>query len=123
MKKILISLLLLTNTALANVKSVNDLTFKEEVLNASACGTTVIVDVYADWCGFCKEFEPLFEKASKDPANSKIKFVKIDADKNSLPANIKYLPTVIMYRNGLPIEFSGPFDNKAAFQRWINNNK
>jgi thioredoxin 1 len=61
-----------------------------------------IIDFYAEWCGPCKKFAPVFEKyASKYHVPSKLNFVKVEADSEELYSisksyNIKALPTFIL---------------------------
>lgn len=58
----------------------------------------VFMDVYAKWCGPCKEIAPKIEKLVDDHPN--VKFVKLDMDKfNQLATDleVKYLPTFILF--------------------------
>ena len=60
-----------------------------------------VVDVWAPWCGPCKSFAPLFEKASED--FQEIAFGKINADEQPLLANqlkIRSLPTILSFKEG-----------------------
>ena len=43
----------------------------------------VIVDFTATWCGPCKMIGPKFEEFSKEAANEKVKFIKVDVDEAS----------------------------------------
>lgn len=46
---------------------------------ASSSGTPRIVDVYTDWCGWCKKFEPTFEQGRAKFAG-KISFDRMNAE-------------------------------------------
>ena len=58
----------------------------------------VIVDFYADWCGPCKMFAPIFEEAQKR-YGSKAIFIRIDVDQEEDVArryHIQSIPTTMV---------------------------
>jgi thioredoxin 1 len=59
----------------------------------------VLVDYYADWCGPCKAFAPIFEQASE--ANPGIVFAKVDTQAQTELASafdIRSIPTLMVFR-------------------------
>lgn len=62
----------------------------------------VVVDIYADWCGPCQAYAPIFkEVASKNWQRAE--FFKIDsqADPNfSARYNVRGIPTTLIFKNG-----------------------
>ena len=68
----------------------------------------VLVDWWASWCGPCRMFAPVFEKAAAEHPD--IVFAKIDTEAESGLAGalgIMSIPTVMMFREGVLV-FSQP---------------
>ncbi|HET6918606.1 MAG TPA: thioredoxin, partial [Jiangellaceae bacterium] len=75
---------------------------------------TAFIDFWAEWCGPCKRFAPIFEQASE--RYPEITFAKVDTeDQRELAARygVTSIPTLVIYRDGIPV-FSQPGALPAA---------
>jgi thioredoxin 2 len=62
----------------------------------------VVVDCWAEWCGPCKSFAPVFEQAAAE-MEPEIRFARLNTELHQdLGAkwNIRSIPTLILFRNG-----------------------
>lgn len=79
-----------------------------------------VVDFYANWCGPCKMFAPVFEETS---LVEDYNFVKIDVDKFPEIARkygVMSIPTIILFENGKEIKRFTGFMPKEEFNKFLN---
>lgn len=105
------------------VLKVDDTNFDELVLEKSKT-KPVVVDFWADWCRPCKMLTPILERIAKT-FNGRFILAKINVDearKTAMAYGIMSIPTVIIFKDGKPVNrFVGALPEPQV-KEWLNKN-
>jgi len=85
------------------VHEITDQTFDAEVLKSTQ---PVLVDMWAPWCGPCRQVRPVLERLS-EKYQGKVKFCAINVDENQrTPAqyHVMSIPNMLFIKNGKVID-------------------
>jgi len=100
---------------------VNDDNFQEKVIEMSK-KIPVLVDFYADWCPPCKILSPILKKIAKE-YNGKFILAKVNVDDAQITAGefgIMSVPTVILFKDGKPIDYFVGALPEVQIKVWLN---
>ncbi|HET6964628.1 MAG TPA: tetratricopeptide repeat protein [Acidimicrobiales bacterium] len=101
------------------VTDVTDATFEADVLDRST-QATIVVDLWASWCGPCRVLGPILEKVVAE--SDGVELVKIDVDANPRSAatfQVQSIPAVYAIRDRRVVDsFIGALPEPAVRQ-WI----
>jgi putative thioredoxin len=103
------------------VIDVTEETFNSEVVERSRT-TPVIIDLWAEWCGPCKQLSPVLEKLATDAAGEWV-LAKVDVDANPRLAQalqVQSIPMVVAVIGGQLVDgFLGALP-EAQVKQWIS---
>jgi thioredoxin 2 len=84
----------------------------------------VAVDFWAEWCGPCKMFAPVFEKAAAEQ-KTRLRFAKLDTDSEQAIAQrygIRSIPSLVLFKQGQEAaRVAGALDGNSL-RNWLASN-
>ena len=103
-----------------NIVELTESGFENEVLRTNGL---VLVDFYAPWCGPCKMLAPYLERLAGEFAG-RVKFAKLNVDEAAELAGryeITGVPTLLLFRDGQPVDSVVGMAPPQALKRWLEN--
>lgn len=109
--------------AAANIVTLTDTNFSQEVLNSA---TPVVVDFWAEWCGPCKSIAPVLDELAGE-YDGRVRIGKVNIDEHqqiAITHNIQSIPTLLFFKNGQVVDqvvgMRSKRDLKASFDRVLS---
>ena len=88
---------------MSEIVYLNDNNFEQEVLKSDM---PVLVDFWAEWCAPCRMISPIIDDLASE-YDGKLKIAKVDVDKSEKVTTqyaVNSIPTLIVFKNGEPME-------------------
>ena len=85
------------------ITTLSDATFDEYV---GSSDVPVLVDVWAEWCGPCKQIAPILEEIAKEQSG-KVAIAKLNIDENldvTRRFEVMSIPTLLLFKDGQPVQ-------------------
>lgn len=104
------------------VFEVTEATFQSEVVERSM-QVPVVVDLWATWCGPCKQLSPVLERLAEEAGGTWV-LAKVDVDANPRIAQlfgVQSVPTVVAIAGGQPVEAFAGAQPEPQIRQWINS--
>ena len=89
------------HTMAGSLTELSDATFDETI---GASSGPVLVDFWAEWCGPCRAYAPVFERVSEEFPD--VVFAKVDTEVEQALAGsfgIRSIPTTIAFKEGIGV--------------------
>jgi putative thioredoxin len=103
------------------IVEITEATFESEVI-ARSDQVLVLVDLWATWCGPCKQLSPILERLAEQ-ADGKWILATVDVDANPRIAQafgVQSIPTVVAIANGQPVSAFQGVQPEAQISAWID---
>ena len=89
---------------------------------AERANMLVLVDMWASWCGPCRQVSPALEQVAKERAG-RVKLVKVDVDaapKLSERFTVQAVPTLMLLRDGRVVARRAGAAPSQVLREWVD---
>jgi thioredoxin 2 len=90
---------------------------------AEHAGVPVLVDLWAPWCGPCRQVSPALEQVARELAG-RLKLVKVNVDtapKLSQRFSVQAVPTLMVLRDGQVVARQAGAAPAHVLRRWVED--
>lgn len=95
--------------------------FQEKVLQGDK---PVLVDFWAPWCTYCRRISSAYDRIAEQYEGS-ILVSKVNIDEEPMLADqleIEVIPTLVLFKNGKPVDSIVAPESKARIEAFIQQN-
>ncbi|MEA1959248.1 MAG: thioredoxin [Chloroflexota bacterium] len=106
---------------MGNIVSIDNSNFDEAVIGSK---TPVLIDFWAPWCGPCKAIAPILEELSVE-YEGKLTIAKLNIDEapqNASKYGVSAIPTMLLFKDGQPVQSIVGYKPKAELKKAIDEN-
>ncbi len=106
----------------ARVLDVTEQSFQTDVVDRSM-QVPVVVDLWATWCGPCKQLSPVLERLAEAAGGAWV-LAKVDVDANPRITQlfgVQSIPTVVAIAGGQPVEAFSGARPEPQVRQWISS--
>ncbi len=92
-----------------------------DFVSSATASVLVLVDLWAPWCGPCRQLSPAVESLAADLAG-RLKVVKVDVDqapKTAARFAVQSVPTLLLIRHGHVVDRQVGALAADALRRWV----
>lgn len=97
----------------------------ESFEEAKNSGETWIIDFWAEWCGPCKQFSPVFEEVAEESDDEDLNFGKVDMEEHQdvgTSMGVRALPTCMIIQDGEEVARNAGAMNRDELEEFITEN-
>ncbi|MCL2758223.1 MAG: thioredoxin [Alphaproteobacteria bacterium] len=90
--------------------------------DSNVAGGITLIDFWAEWCGPCRMFGPIFETAAAKHPHIKFAKFEIDDANRRVPAKygVRSIPAVLAFRDGEVVSTRTGLLSEQELESWIN---